>query len=1097
MDEKFRNQVLDAFQLTPRQKEAALARGRDVVVTAGAGSGKTNTLVARYASLLAEGIDLRRVVAITFSEKAAREMRSRIRRTLGSLVNSAASEDERQFWVELNSKMDSARISTIHSLCAEILRAHPVEAVVDPKFEVVEESLTTALRAQVVEDTLATLVGLPQYGALFAIFDTRTLSNLFAYLLDRRLEAREGLESSPEFDQIICRELTGLLKTPELTEPLAELRSMRGKALTADAGDAIAQRIEELLDLWQSAENALAGGDYLAAVEHLFKARREKMNLVGGPRTSSAKESLAFLRSQYDVLLNPICGGAKSREEPPSREGEDQFKQALALIKPAFDLLENAYRTGLDQLGGLDFDDLEFKAAQLLNRADLRELWQAQIDAVLVDEFQDTNQRQRNIVEALAGTSGHLFIVGDAKQSIYRFRRADVTVFRAIRQSIAARGGLPVDLNETFRAHAPLLAGMNDLLREVMGDREMPSRPYFEPFAPLVATRDKSREGMKSPHLEFILGYGEGADEGRISAARGLATRLQQLKKEGQIKTWDDVTLLFRASTGFPPYENALEEAGIPFVTVAGQGFYDRPEIRDLLNILRALADPTDDLCMAGLLRSPAFGLTDAALYQLRWQGKDPCHYWEALQDDVTSLFEEDAQRAKRALRILTELFPLVDRVPVAELLKRLVDATDYRSILAIEDISGGGRLWRNLDKLIEDARASGRVNVRDFLEYLTVINDAGAREGEAPAEALGAVRLMTIHKSKGLEFPVVVLADASRASRGGRDAAYLQQGLGLSFKLDPEPVLYRLAKILEKRQLDAEEHRVLYVALTRAQEKLIINGHVTGNKEKGWKPSAWLEELIVPAGVDVNVVVDQAGREILTQTDSGQPVRSWAPSNDMSREKEDAAREKALLPEPDLRPIFAPLDVPIPLANEQEEVPARRDWRVTGKLTVIPPNVVGSMVHKAIELWLFPGDPRLESMLETAALDAGLADRSHRESAINESLELLTRFAAHPIHHEIQKADEIYREVPYSRMAKGYPETGYLDLLYKTGDSWHILDFKTDFIENESRKNSLVEEYSPQLRRYQRVVEELLSLNADSRICFLDDQGKVTLVEV
>jgi ATP-dependent exoDNAse (exonuclease V) beta subunit len=1098
MDEKLRDQVLAAFNLTPRQKEAALARERDVVVTAGAGSGKTSTLVARYASLLAEGVDLHRVVAITFSEKAAREMRSRIRRTLGELVSSAQTDDERQFWVGLNAKMDSARISTIHSLCAEVLRAHPAEAVVDPKFEVVDESLTAALRAQVVEDTLATLVGLPEFAPLFGIFDTRSLSALLGYILSKRLEAREALASSIDSQQVICRELRALLQTPEITVPLAELCSMRGQTLMADAGNILGQQIEELLEMWSSAEDALTAGDYLACIGHLFTARRERMGLRAGARGSEAKAALGLLRMQYDELLNAVCGGAKAGDEPPSAESEELFKQALALIKPAFVLMEKAYRDGLTQLGGLDFDDLESGAARLLTRPELRELWQAQIDAVLVDEFQDTNQRQRVIVEALAGDAGRLFVVGDAKQSIYRFRRADVTVFRAIRQSIAYKGGLPVDLNETFRSHAPLLAGMNDLLREVMGDREIPSRPYFEPFAPLVATREAPREGVKPPHIEFVLGYGEGADDGRASAARGLAERLQQLKTEGQIKDWDEVTLLFRASTGFPPYENAFEEAGIPFVTVAGQGFYDRPEIRDVLNILRALADPTDDLAMAGLLRSPAFGLTDAALYQLRWQGRNARHYREALQDDLSSLSDADQERARRSVAILEQLYPLVDRVPVAALLKCLVDATDYRSILAIEETGGGGgRLWRNLDKLIEDARASGKVRVRDFLEYLSVINDAGAREGEAPAEALGAVRLMTIHKSKGLQFPVVVLADASRGSRGSRDLAFLQPELGLSFKLDPEPVLFRLAKVLEKRQGEAEEHRVLYVALTRAQEKLIINGHVTGEENRGWKPFAWLEELHVPAGLDINTVIGQAGREVLTQTLSGQPVRAWASLPVSALEKEKSSGVQPHLPEPDLRPIFAPLPLPPVEEITAEEAPKVREWRVTGKLTFIPPNVVGTMVHKAIELWLFPGDPRLLALLETAALDAGLADKAHRESAAKEAVELLSRLAAHPLLAEIDSAHERYHELPYTRLAGDHAETGYIDLVYRTGDFWHILDFKTDYIENPERRDELIEEYKPQLIRYQQVVEGLLGVNAGARICFLDDHECISLIKI
>ncbi len=1093
MNDKLRDQVLTAFNLTLRQKEAALARGRDVAVTAGAGSGKTSTLVARYASLLADGIDLRRVIAITFSEKAAREMRSRIRKTLGDLVSGAENAEDRQFWVELNAKMDSARIGTIHSLCAEILRAHPAEAVVDPKFEVVDESLTTALRAQVVEDTLSTMVGLDQFTPLFSTFETRELTNLLAFLLNKRLETREAFNATMDARQVICREMSLLLRSPELTESITELRGMRGTTLVADAGDALAAQIEELLDLWRRAEDALAAGDYLACADLLATARQEKLKLSGGKRGSEAKEILRVLQAQFDELLTAICGG-KTNIVPPTEEGEAQFMQVLALLKPAFELLVKAYRDGLNQLGGLDFDDLESGAANLLKRPEISELWQGQIDAVLVDEFQDTNQRQRDIVEALAGTSGRLFVVGDAKQSIYRFRRADVTVFRAIRQSITAKGGLPIDLNETFRAHAPLLAGMNDLLREVMGEREDPSRPYYEPFAPLVANHEKTREGIKAPHLEVVVGYGEDADSARPSAARALAARLAALKKEGQIKVWDDVTLLFRASTGFPPYENAFEELNIPFVTVAGQGFYDRAEIRDLLNLLRALADPTDDLAMAGLLRSPAFGLTDAALYQLRWKERTARHYWDALQDDLSDLSEVDRERALRVVTILEELLPQVDRIPVAELLKKLVDATHYRSILAIEDNSGGGgRLWRNLDKLIEDALASGKLNARDFLEYLSVINDAGAREGEAPAEAFGAVRLMTIHKSKGLQFPVVVLADASRKPRGARASALLLQDLGLSFTLDPEPMLYRLAKVLDKRQSEAEEHRVLYVALTRAQEKLIINGHVTGDAEKGWKNAAWLEELCIPARVDVNEVIGKAGEEVIAQTVNGHEVRAWALPTESEVEKEKAVEEKKPDVELDVTPIFAPLLVTPSQEITAEEMPQARDWRVTGKLTLIPPNVVGKMVHKAIELWLFPGDPRLLPLLETAALEVGLADKVHRETAINETIELLGRLAIHPLRKEIDSAQERYHELPYTRQVGDHAETGYIDLVYRIGESWHIVDFKTDYSDSSEKKENLVLRYSLQLKRYQQVVEELLDVNADVQICFLDNEGKIS----
>ena len=225
--------------------------------------------------------------------------------------------------------------------------------------------------------------------------------------------------------------------------------------------------------------------------------------------------------------------------------------------------------------------------------------------------------------------------------------------------------------------------------------------------------------------------------------------------------------------------------------------------------MLRALSDPTDDLSMAGLLRSPAFGLTDAALYQL---GRDGLGYLQALESDITYLNEADRDSAARALNVIHTLQPLVDRVPVAEILKKLVDMINYRAILATADrppskLTGsqvqksaggtGGRLWRNIDKLLGDALSSRQVFVRDFLDYLLTLNEAGSREGEAPAEAEGAVRLMTIHKAKGLEFELVVLADASRKGTLTSPAFYLHPEIGAAFKFEETPLLFNAAKLL------------------------------------------------------------------------------------------------------------------------------------------------------------------------------------------------------------------------------------------------------------------------------------------------------------
>jgi ATP-dependent helicase/nuclease subunit A len=236
-------------------------------------------------------------------------------------------------------------------------------------------------------------------------------------------------------------------------------------------------------------------------------------------------------------------------------------------------------------------------------------------------------------------------------------------------------------------------------------------------------------------------------------------------------------------------YEDALEQAGIPFVTVAGRGFYDRPEIRDLLNALVAISDPSDDLAMAGLLRSPAIGLSDATIYLLRWDGHNPRSLWQAVTDfefQLPSVAGEEGKRIERARTVIKDLSLWAGRATVAEVLKRFLDATGYLAML--QRVEGGARLRRNVEKLLTDAHKSQLVSVHDFLEYVQALRDVGARESEAPVEAVGAVQLMTVHKAKGLEFPVVVMADASHERRATAGAVMLDSDLGILLNVQDRP---------------------------------------------------------------------------------------------------------------------------------------------------------------------------------------------------------------------------------------------------------------------------------------------------------------------
>jgi ATP-dependent exoDNAse (exonuclease V) beta subunit len=847
----------------------------------------------------------------------------------------------------------------------------------------------------------------PDMVHLYTVLSAHALRRLLAHLLNRRLDAamlfnNDDLEMRAK--AALREAINAFVEYKDVAFGIRALKELHESGgLSADSGTTLAGRIEHLLELWEQAETSLEKDDLFGAAAALFLMRRQGLKRGAGTKNSVAKAVQAELQLLYDERLTPWLGGAKSTDPPPLAELEQNWASALPQVRTLFQRVCDQYAQALDRLHALDFDDLESGALDLLRIPAVAERWASEVEAVLVDEFQDTNERQREIVDALCGgVQGKLFIVGDARQSIYRFRGADVSVFRRVQRDLQARRGKIFELKCTFRTHDGLLQEMDGLLAPILGEDDDPERLYRVPYTALDADRKKPDSAVAPPFTELIIGIGEGAGEARPQAARALARRLVELKELGEINAYDDVALLFRASTGFGEYEEALEDAGIPFVTVAGSGFYNRPEIRDLLNILRALSEPSNDAALAGLLRSPAFGISDPGLYLLRLHFGEPQPLLTALDGDLGYLEEADQEAAARVRDFLTEFRPLVDRMPVAELLKKIVDATDYRAILAASHI----RLWRNLDKLLQDALTSGLVRVRGFFEYLRTLREVGAREGEAPAEALGAVRLMTIHKAKGLEFEVVVLADISRKPLGRAELAYLLPETGPAFRFDRlegSPLIYNLARHLDQQQSQEEENRILYVAATRARERLILNGHLSLRWGK-LTAEGWMKSFMEVLGLDPDDMGPGAGGWAQAKLPNGREVGVWIAEALEPGDAESAA--PIAWPESEAQDLYAPLAAVSDERTDDEKAgELERDWRATGKRLHPPAVVVGALVHEAIRSWVFPGDIELKPLLEMSALAHGLIDPGQRERAIREAEKLLGRFREHDVFLEIEGA--------------------------------------------------------------------------------------------
>ncbi len=442
-------------KLSAQQRTAAAERRRNVIVTAGAGSGKTNTLVVRYLTLLEEGLMPDEIAAITFTEKASREMKFRIRRELDEITKTNIDPAARENWLDRLTAMDSAYIGTIHGLCSKILRVQFVEAGIDPCFQVLDENRESVIKAEMVDDWLEKMADQEMIYPLFAELKIDDIKKILGGLLAKRQEAREILENPVDLAGLIRIQLKGIFENYTVREAVVLITSMKQTEIIADAGEILAAQLKDFILLWKKAESAYLHGNPLECLRILQTAYSEKMKLNSGKSGSESKQALKAIREVLDKGWKDVLN---KNYQIPSDEDEKRNQELIRCVQFAFQGLLADYRETLNQQAALDFDDLEEKTLIVLQDPEVREKWQKQFKAVLVDEFQDTNDRQCRLIEALADSPGHFFAVGDARQSIYRFRGADVSVFQAVQNSIKMQGGLPVNLDETYRAHSELLA---------------------------------------------------------------------------------------------------------------------------------------------------------------------------------------------------------------------------------------------------------------------------------------------------------------------------------------------------------------------------------------------------------------------------------------------------------------------------------------------------------------------------------------------------------------------------------------------------------------------------------------------------------------
>ncbi len=895
---------------TPAQREAIETRGQRILVSAGAGSGKTRVLVERFLKLLEDNPDWRvgDIVAVTFTEKAAREMVSRIRREIRSRIEQSQNAEERRRWREHRNALDSARVGTIHSLCVALLRAHPIEAELDPAVEVIEEIEAAVLLDEAIEEALneAAHESAPEAAILLQL-STAEVKNALRSLIQqgdrvaralRDIAQKNADEITAFWRETIARKqleaANALLENAEWQRYVQVITQIAA----LDSSDKIERcRFEAVKLIEVAAFNE--DETRLQALLHLAAT----INIVGGvTKKWVSKEDLDIVKAALKQLREMVRG-EKLFTIVVADDDKLAAEQVLNLVKLYYRARQN-FAALKNERAALDFNDLEEITDRMLTEyPEVAALYQQgdRLRALMVDEFQDTAPIQKRILWQLAPQSRELFIIGDAKQSIYRFRGADVTVFEAVRSEFTSANEKVIGMNACFRTHTRLIDFVNHLFPRIFNRESVYDTSYEAMSASRSARHDnpcieihiigkeqeeKAEKEAKTPKESKNNKLNTAAM--RELEAAFIACRIGEIIASGDILISNendtarkaeagDFALLFQAATHFDTYEQALADAGIPYVTIAGKGFYARQEIADISNLLTFLACPVDDLSLASALRSPLFTFSDEMLLRLRLIDAPLAM---SLYDDAIEFPDVEREVRDFARQVLTRLRMLAGRVSAAKLIIEALRETGY--LATMMGLPNGERRVSNIEKLIEQTYSLAHLSLSEVVQRINNLKFKEAREGEATIEESGAVRLMTVHKSKGLEFPIVWVVDATYGGNRDRSTLALHDDFGLALNVREEDLFekkdaaaaFRAIKLIEEKMEKAEKKRLLYVATTRAREHLILSGSLGRAK---WTGDHWLGQIVRALEIDeeagLSLIDYQGGSLALYRHDADQLI--------------------------------------------------------------------------------------------------------------------------------------------------------------------------------------------------------------------------------
>ncbi|HYQ11459.1 MAG TPA: UvrD-helicase domain-containing protein [Gaiellaceae bacterium] len=1017
--------------MNEQQLLAVEAEG-EVFVSAGAGTGKTAVLVERVVRAVCDrGLDVDSILVITYTRRAAGELRTRIR--------AAFAERGRH---DLARELDGAWISTIHGFCARLLRSYPLAAGLDPRFRELEEAQAAVLRSEAFGEALAEFCAGedPQRLELLATYGSDGLRRMLTSVYETlRAAGRQlDLEVAPR---------------PELGERVEELRAAAGSlARDPDATDAqlqAASGLLELLDRDLRPDRLMSLGTY--------KAR--------GDRAAAYCDALAAVEQA-------------ALDEAAARD--------RALLQDLLTLFAARYAEAKARESALDFEDLQLEARDLLrSQPDLREREQARFRSILVDEFQDTNRLQTEIIDLLRTPETELFFVGDEFQSIYGFRHADVQVFRERRDAVEQ----PLSLTLNYRSRPEVLAAVNELFgsdfgsefQELAAAAEFPDPVFGHPVELLVTDKES---------------YKDSGVHWRRGEARAVARRVRELVDAGAA-TPGEIVLLFAAGTDAEWYEDELRRAGLPTYRATGKGYFGQQQVVDLLAYLRLLQNRYDDVALLSVLASPFVGVSNDALALIRRVASRRPLFTGIEHSMAPGLAERDERLLRAFRQRYDRLVETMPRLSLERLCEQIVSEHDYDlAVLALWD---GRRRYANMRKLARLARSYEELrgpDVEGFVRFVAEQEAVGARELEAVAEEEGAdaVRLLTIHAAKGLEFKVVIVADAGRdrVPPSPDEILALPDGR-FGFRV-ADPVTakrrgafdYEAVKEARQEAERAERLRLYYVAMTRAKERLIVSGSVDlGSDREVPTPIAWVldrleaDQELAEAG-DVPLELVRGDARLLVRVDRYRPEEAAVPHEEPEEKGQgqlelfSALEEFAAPPAaPELPPLVALPEPPL-LRVRRLSFTALSTFEQCAYKYFARYGLGLSERRVELEDGADRSGTEVGSLVHALLEEIDLAAPAVPELEDEQIRGLVAAYCESDLARRVAALDGVEKERHFTFEHAGVLVHGYLDAFYLREGRALVVDYKTNALGEASPEEIVEEDYG-----LQRLVYALASFRA------------------